>query len=105
MVIASNVKALSRDFHPGEVVRASRVYESGCMVVMGSDGAEAYVGDHEVLGVTNAIEEMLDFIRKQVSIWDADGDSGFPLYEDGKRILARYQRSPNAPASATEGHP
>jgi len=42
------------------------------------------------------IEEMLDFIREQVSIWDGDGDSGFPLYEDGKRILARHQRSPNS---------
>ena len=54
VVIASNVKALSRDFRPGEVVRVSRVYESGCMAVIGCDGAEAYVGDHEVRRVPDA---------------------------------------------------
>ena len=40
------------------------------------------------------IEDMLAFIREQVELWDNDGDSGFPLYEHGKRILARYP-SPN----------
>ena len=35
-------------------------------------------------------DEMLSFIRQQVEIWDNAGDSGFPLYELGKRILARH---------------
>lgn len=35
-------------------------------------------------------DDMLAFIREQVALWDNDGDSGFPLYKHGKRILARY---------------
>lgn len=33
--------------------------------------------------------DMLAFIREQVELWDNAGDSGFPLYEQGKRILER----------------
>jgi hypothetical protein len=40
-------------------------------------------------------DNMLAFIREQVELWDNAGDSGFPLYELGKQILARYP-SPNA---------
>ena len=39
-------------------------------------------------------DDMLAFVREQVELWDNDGDSGFPLYEQGKQILARYY-SPN----------
>ena len=35
-------------------------------------------------------DDMLAFIREQVELWDNAGDSGFPLYEHGKRILVRY---------------
>lgn len=50
-------------------------------------------------------DDMLAFIREQVELWDNDGDSGFPLYEHGKRILARYP-SPNDQAQRPggEGH-
>lgn len=35
-------------------------------------------------------DDMLVFIREQVELWDNAGDSGFPLYDHGKQILARY---------------
>ena len=35
-------------------------------------------------------DDMVVFIREQVELWDNDGDSGFPLYDHGKRILASY---------------
>lgn len=34
--------------------------------------------------------DMLAFIREQVALWDNAGDTGFPLYEHGKRILANH---------------
>jgi hypothetical protein len=46
------------------------------------------------------IEDMLNFIREQVELWDGNGDSGFPLYEHGKKILARY-KTPNDQAEAS----
>lgn len=39
-------------------------------------------------------DDMVSFIREQVQLWDNDGDSGFPLYEHGKRILERYPLPP-----------
>lgn len=49
------------------------------------------------------ILDMLAFIRDQVELWDNDGDSGFPLYEHGKRILARYS-APSAKLSRSTGN-
>lgn len=36
------------------------------------------------------IADLLEFVREQVELWDGAGDCGFPLYEHGKRILARH---------------
>lgn len=36
------------------------------------------------------IVDLLEFVREQVEAWDNDGDCGFPLYEHGKRIMARH---------------
>ena len=36
------------------------------------------------------IVDLLEFVREQVELWDNAGDCGFPLYEHGKRIMARH---------------
>jgi hypothetical protein len=40
------------------------------------------------------ISELLEFVREQVMLWNNDGDSGFPEYEEGMRIVERYRGMP-----------
>ena len=57
--MVSKVHSKSRDFDIGETVRVKRVFDSGCMIVVGGDGKEAYVAEWEVAITPNDPDQRL----------------------------------------------